>query len=142
MNFEEFKQELLKNPKFKKVYEDKTDIRFEVAEMVHEARIRAGFTQAELAKKIGTKQSSVARIENETETTLPSLSFLKKIAEALDTSLLAPRFASLETSKPETQTRTYLIEQDGLYKSDGKITPIAKFSLGKVNTLTALTNDT
>lgn len=139
MNFEEFKQELLKNPKFKKVYEDKTDIRFEVSEMVYEARVRAGLTQAQLAKKIGTKQSSIARIES--ETTLPSLSFLKKIAEALGTSLLPPRFASLETSKPETQTRTYLIEQGGLYKSDGEITPIAKFSLGKVNTLTVLTNN-
>lgn len=104
MNFEEFKKELLKNPKFKKAYEDKTDIHFEVSEMVHELRVRAGLTQAQLAKKVGTKQSSIARIENETGTTLPSLSFLKKIAEALDTSLLAPRFASLEKYKTETQT--------------------------------------
>jgi len=62
MNFEEFEQKLLKNPKFRKTYEDKTDMRFEISEDIHEARVRAGLTQAQLAKKVGTKQSSIARI--------------------------------------------------------------------------------
>lgn len=102
MNFEEFKQELLKDPKFRKVYEDKTDKRFKVSEDIHELRVRAGLTQEQLAKKIGTKQSSIARAESGVAP--HSLNFLEKIAKALDTSLLEPKFASLEKHKTETQT--------------------------------------
>jgi transcriptional regulator with XRE-family HTH domain len=38
-------------------------------------------TQAQLADMVGTRQPSIARLENGTST--PSLSFLTKIAEAL-----------------------------------------------------------
>lgn len=39
-------------------------------------------TQAELADKVGTRQPSIARLEN--GGSLPSLSFLERIANALD----------------------------------------------------------
>jgi len=39
-------------------------------------------TQAQLAKIVGTRQPSIARLENGTST--PSLSFLERIATALD----------------------------------------------------------
>ena len=91
MNFKTFKQKLFENPEFKRVYEDKSDLYFETSEMVEEIRVKAGLTQARLAEMIGTQQSSIARIES--GITLPSLSFLKKIAEALGTYLIPPKFA-------------------------------------------------
>ena len=45
-------------------------------------RIQRGLTQADLAKMIGTRQPSIARLEN--GASIPSLSFLERIAEALD----------------------------------------------------------
>jgi DNA-binding XRE family transcriptional regulator len=45
-------------------------------------RIQHGLTQAELAKMIGTRQPSIARLEN--GSSVPSLSFLQRIADALD----------------------------------------------------------
>jgi len=44
------------------------------------ARIRSGLTQKQLAEKMGTTQSSVARLES--GSTLPSLRSLKKYASA------------------------------------------------------------
>lgn len=77
MNLDEFKKELLKNPKFRKEYKKK-DIAFEIGMKIFEERIKKGMTQAKLAKKIGTKQSSISRLEN--GKSLPSLRFLEKIA--------------------------------------------------------------
>jgi len=45
-------------------------------------RIKRGLTQAQLAEMVGTRQSSIARLENGTN--VPSLSFLDRIAKALD----------------------------------------------------------
>ena len=45
-------------------------------------RISRGLTQAQLASMVGTRQPSIARLEN--GSSQPSLSFLQKIAEALD----------------------------------------------------------
>jgi DNA-binding XRE family transcriptional regulator len=45
-------------------------------------RIQRGLTQAQLAELVGTRQASIARFENGNST--PSLSFLRRIAEALD----------------------------------------------------------
>jgi HTH-type transcriptional regulator/antitoxin HipB len=45
-------------------------------------RIQRGLTQTQLAKMVGTHQPSIARLEN--GTSAPSLSFLDRIAEALD----------------------------------------------------------
>ena len=44
-------------------------------------RIKEGLTQTQLAEKVGTKQPSIARLEN--GTTMPTLSSLKKIGKAL-----------------------------------------------------------
>jgi len=107
MNLKQLKKQLLKDKKFREEY-FKVDLMFEVSEMLIEARIKKGITQEELAKKIGTKQPSIARVEN--GNVMPSLSFLEKIAKALDTYLVPPRFAFLEPRHPllidETRTET------------------------------------
>ena len=43
--------------------------------------MQPGLTQAQLAEMVGTRQPSIARLENGTST--PSLTFLTKVAEAL-----------------------------------------------------------
>lgn len=48
-------------------------------------RIQRGLTQTQLAAKVGTRQPSIARLEN--GSTLPSISFLNKIATALDATI-------------------------------------------------------
>ena len=102
MKFEKFKNELLKDNKFRKEYYRTDDLPFEISEMIIKARIKRGMTQKELAKKVGTKQSSIARLEN--GNSLPSIKFLQKIAKAFDTVLISPKFDFLEN------TETILLE--------------------------------
>ncbi len=58
------------------------DLAFEVGEQVINARVKRGLTQKKLASKAKTKQESIARLESSRH--LPSLRFLKQIAEAID----------------------------------------------------------
>ena len=100
MDLKTFKKRLLENPGFRKEYYNKKDLHFEISEMLIDARVEKGLTQEKLAKLVGTKQSSIARLENGSG--LPSLSFLQKIAEALGTYLIPPKFAFLENEKTNT----------------------------------------
>lgn len=54
-----------------------------VAQLIYEARTRAGLTQQELADRIGTKQSVIARLED-ADYEGHSLSMLQRIARALN----------------------------------------------------------
>ncbi|MEH2264692.1 helix-turn-helix domain-containing protein [Nostoc sp.] len=55
----------------------------ELAQLIYRARTQAGLTQQELANRIGTKQSAIARVED-AEYEGHSLSMLQKIARALN----------------------------------------------------------
>lgn len=79
------KQELLKDPKFKRAYEESRP-EFEIARAIIRGRIKNKITQKELAKKMNTTQSVISRVEQ--ARTSPSISFLKRLAAALNTSLL------------------------------------------------------
>jgi transcriptional regulator with XRE-family HTH domain len=52
---------------------------------VSKARARSGLTQAEIARRMGTTQSAVARLETER---LPSLTTLKRYAKAVGAKLV------------------------------------------------------
>jgi len=54
-----------------------------VAQVVYDARKQAGLTQAQLARKIGTTQSVISRLED-SDYGAQSLSMLRRIARALD----------------------------------------------------------
>ena len=102
MKISELKKQLLKkNPSLELTV--KKDLAFQMAKHLEEARIIKGFTQVELAKKIGTSQSSIARLES--GNSLPSLSFLKKIADAFETYLIPPKFAFMETLAAHVTTK-------------------------------------
>ncbi len=82
--YKQLKRELLKDKRVKKVYE-KLGPEFAVIEMIIRKRIERGLSQKELARKIGTRQSAISRLESGTYN--PSLSFLQKVSEALDAKL-------------------------------------------------------
>ena len=82
--YKQFKRELLKDKKIKYAYE-KLGSEFAVIEMIIKKRIERGLTQKELARKIGTKQSAISRLESGTYN--PSISFLQKVGEALGAKL-------------------------------------------------------
>ncbi len=79
-----FKKELLKDKEIRDAY-IALGPEFALIEQIIEKRLQKGMTQAVLAKKIGTKQSAVARLESGGYN--PSLAFLSKVAKALDTQL-------------------------------------------------------
>ena len=82
--FQSFKKRSLKNPAVRREYE-KLEPEFALISAIIAHRIKTGMTQAALAHKIGTKQSAIARLESGTYN--PSLTFLHKVAKALDTRL-------------------------------------------------------
>ena len=84
LDFDEFFKESLKNPKIKAEY-DRLQPEFAVIRALIEARKNKGFTQKILARKIGTKQSVISRLERGNAN--PSVAFLKKLAQALNTHL-------------------------------------------------------
>jgi phage-related protein/DNA-binding XRE family transcriptional regulator len=79
IQFEKLKARLLANPKVKAEY-DALAPEFEIAAELLRARLRAGLSQAELAERMGTSQSTIARLEN--GHSLPSTKTLLRYAEA------------------------------------------------------------
>ena len=73
----DWQTEQLQNPEFVAAANE-----LEPGYQIARLRIQRGLTQADLAKMIGTRQPSIARLEN--GASIPSLSFLERIAEALD----------------------------------------------------------
>jgi len=61
-DFEVYLKEELKNPRFKKHY-DEYGRRLEIAYKIALLRDQKKMSQKELARKIGTKQSNIARME-------------------------------------------------------------------------------
>ena len=82
--WEDFKKELLKNPEVKKEY-DRLGPEYAVISQLIEIRAKKNLTQKALAKKLGTKQSAIARLESGNGN--PTLEFLQKTAKALDKKL-------------------------------------------------------
>ena len=74
----------MQNPDFALAY-GRLDPAYQVARQVIELRAKQNLTQRTLAERIGTKQSSISRLES--LASAPSLSFLQRIAEALDAEL-------------------------------------------------------
>jgi len=84
-SFEDFKKELFSaRPEVKAAYDD-LEPEYKIIEAVIRHRIEKNLTQKQLAEKMGTTQSAIARLESGNAN--PSLAFLKRMAAALDTKL-------------------------------------------------------
>ena len=58
-------------------------LRLELAQTVHALREKRGLTQTDLARKVGTRQPNIARLERGEASGLPSLDLLGRVADAL-----------------------------------------------------------
>ena len=85
----------MKDPEYRREYEGLEE-EFALASAIIDARSRAGLTQEELAAKMETPQSAIARLES--GRTIPSGRTLKRFAKATGTRLLI-RFEPTRPSK-------------------------------------------
>jgi ribosome-binding protein aMBF1 (putative translation factor) len=80
----ELRKELLSSDDAKRGYEQ-ARLAYELSVQVREAREAKGLSQSQLAERMGTQQSVIARLEGGGIT--PTLPTLKRIADALGTKL-------------------------------------------------------
>jgi len=80
-DFKKHLQESLKDPAFKAEYEAK-ELRFKIIDILVGLRVQYKLTQADLAKKLGTTQTVISRIENGTVNV--GIDFLQKLGNAFD----------------------------------------------------------
>jgi transcriptional regulator with XRE-family HTH domain len=79
---DQFREDLLTDPEVRKEY-DRLAPEFEVAKAIIGARQAAGLTQAQMAERMGSPQSYIARLE--AGTTLPNLRTIYRVGEATGT---------------------------------------------------------
>lgn len=83
-DLQELTNELMQDPEFKKEYEA-LQPEMDITRAILDARIRTGMTQIELAEKSGISQADISRLEKGTRN--PSIALLKRLAEAMDSTL-------------------------------------------------------
>jgi DNA-binding XRE family transcriptional regulator len=81
-----FVKSLLKDPEVRILYEEEK-AKTKIALAMKAVRKDAGLTQSELAEKVGTTQSVIARLESGKDERVPSLPFLARIASACNVAL-------------------------------------------------------
>lgn len=77
-----FKARALARPDVKKAYDDVAE-EFAFLDEVLKARAESGLTQAEVAARVGTTQSAIARLESAEPRHSPSIATLQKYAKAI-----------------------------------------------------------
>lgn len=82
---EEFLKEQLKDPEFKRYYEE-YELNYQVALALISLRIRLKLTQKQMAKRLGITQQSYAELE-EMEGRNYAIELLQRIAKVTDTEL-------------------------------------------------------
>ena len=81
INYHDFKKKLLQNPKVKEEYENHK-AEFEIAKALLRARQASHMTQIDVAKKMSTSQTHIARMESGQH--LPTLQSICRYAHAVN----------------------------------------------------------
>ncbi len=89
----------------KKIDLSKPNLRRELSNLITEARLYSGFSQSELAKAMETTQSSIARAEG--GEMQPSVEFLERVAKAVGTTLIYPKFAFMVEREVNAAANTF-----------------------------------
>jgi len=110
IRFEDWKARQMKDPEFRAAREA-----LEPAYQVARLRIMQGLTQKQLAKLVGTRQSSISRLES--GDSQPSLSFLRRVVKALG-GRLEVRVISQEEAAAASQQSVIDISQPDTYSDD------------------------
>lgn len=115
---EEFWTEQMKDPEFVSAYQG-MEAEFQAAREVIRLRLQRGLSQRELAVKVGTRQSGISRLER--ASVKPSLSFLQRVAEALNAKVvvhLVPREGEFAGMAPALSSASVLREPTAEYVVD------------------------
>ncbi len=81
----DLKEQLMKDPEFRKEYK-RADTEYSLIEALINARTAANLTQTELAERLGTTQSAVARMEGGRVS--PTIATIRRYAKATGTRLI------------------------------------------------------
>jgi len=81
-SLQQFKKKALAKPGVRAAYDELAE-EFAFLDEVLKARAKTGLTQAEVAERMGTTQSAVARLESANAKHSPSLATLQRYAQAL-----------------------------------------------------------
>lgn len=109
IRFEDWEADQMKDPEFRAAVEE-----LEPAYQVARLRIMRGLTQEQVAELVGTKQSSIARLEN--GNTQPRLSFLRRVVEALGGRLevrIMPQEEATTPARPSIPTTDVELQNEG-----------------------------
>ncbi len=104
-NLKTFKARALARPEVRREYDRLAD-EFAFLDEILKARAAAGLSQAEVAKRIGTTQSAVARLESAGSGHSPSITTLQRYASALGCRLQVRLVKDRETAAPATRVRS------------------------------------
>ena len=85
MDWKEYKKKRFKEDLELKIEYDELELEYRIIGQIINLRMEKKITQKQLAKLMNTKQPSIARFESGNYN--PTLDFLKKIAEVLDSDL-------------------------------------------------------
>ena len=91
---------------------DREFVAIKLGGLITAARLHSRLSQTELAKAIGTQQPSLARVEK--GDVIPSVEYLYKIAKALKTEFIFPKWGFMEERETfininNTQTTTFRV---------------------------------
>lgn len=81
-SLKQFRDRALARPDVRKAYDELAE-EFAFLDEVLRARAASGLTQAEVAARVGTTQSAIARLESPSGSHSPSVATLQKYAHAL-----------------------------------------------------------
>lgn len=82
--WEAYEKKMMEKPSFKKKVQELA-YEYQLAKNIIELRRKRGISQEQLAKKVGTKQPVISRVE--TAATKPTFSLIQRVAKALDARL-------------------------------------------------------
>lgn len=83
--YKDLKKQLLKNRQTSQEYE-RLEVEFLIKRKIIDLRLKQKLSQKDLAEKIGTTQSAIARFENEEVN--PTMDFLYRLSNALGKKLI------------------------------------------------------
>lgn len=107
MKFNEYQQKLSNDPEYLQA-EQELRLHFELANAVLRARLKKGWSQADLASAIGTKQANISRIEAGLAN--PTLTIIQKL-----TVVLGLEFLVVPTDTPVFQQSTRQDKNTAIY---------------------------
>ena len=85
IKWETVEKKWMKDPEFRRIAK-KLEPEYQLARSLIAARIKRKMSQTTIAKKAGTNQASISRLES--GSSKPSLSLLRKVASALNARLM------------------------------------------------------